>query len=38
MGLVGDNDTLDRLTVAQRPERAGGELVLLFFNLSLHKS
>lgn len=38
MGLVGDNDTLERLTVAQCPERAGGELALLLFSLSLHKS
>lgn len=38
MVLVGDNDTLDQLTVSQCPERAAGGLVLLFFNLSLHKS
>lgn len=38
MGLVGDNDILDQLTVAQCPERAAGGLVILFFNLSLHNS
>lgn len=32
MGLVGDNDALDGPTVAQRPERASGGPVLLFFN------
>lgn len=38
MGLVGDSDILDRLTVAQCPERAAGGLVLLVFNLSLYDS
>lgn len=38
MGLAGDKETLERLTVAPCPGRTFGGPVLLFSRLSLHRS